>query len=74
MSQVPQMWKATNVGREAGKRTSLRTLVERQLPETRIFVDELYQGFSDSGGRSRIDRLIKDRGKSPWPLADSGPT
>ena len=74
MSKVPQVWKVTNVEKEAGKRSSLRTFVEKQLPETRIFVDELYQGFSDSGGRSRIDRLIKDRGKSPWPLAGNGPT
>lgn len=70
MSQVAQTWQATGVERGAGERNSVRTLVEKQIPETRIFVDEFYQGFSASGGRSKIDRLIQGRNRSPWPLTD----
>lgn len=73
MSQEPQTWRVTEVGREIGKRASLRTLVEEQLPATRIFVDMLYQRFADSGGRSKIDRLIQDRSNSPWLLTNNDP-
>lgn len=73
LSQVPQIWEVAGVGREAGDRISLRTLVEEQLPATRVFVDRLYQEFADSGSRSKIDRLVQDRTQDPWPLGDSDP-
>ena len=67
------MWGVAKTGTQTGERMSLRTLIEEQLPETRIFVDELYREFSNSGSRNIIDRMVQDRNRNPWPLVDSDP-
>lgn len=73
MNGAPQMWGVAKTGTQTGERMSLRTLIEEQLPETRIFVDELYREFSNSGSRNIIDRMVQDRNRNPWPLVDSDP-
>ena len=66
MSEKPRKWGAFTVGRATDEGTGLRALIEDQRPDTRIFVDKLYEEFTESAGRSRIDRLIQDGGRRPW--------
>lgn len=67
MSHEPQKWGAFSVGRIDDDGKSLQTLIDDQRSDTRIFVDKLYEEFTASAGRSRIERLAQNRGRTPWP-------
>lgn len=51
-------------------RSSLRSLINAQLPETRIFVDRLYREFTASSRRMYTNRLVRSKGDLPWFMAN----
>ena len=73
MSQETSHWGEHELGKREKDPSSLRTLIDAELPETRIFVDRIYQEFTASGRRIQTAQFIRNKGASPWFLvADDG--
>lgn len=62
-----QEWGKFTAGKAEDHGTSLKVLIDEQRADTRIFVAKLYEDFTASAGRSRIERLARDGGRAPWP-------
>ena len=66
MNQKTTHWGEYEIGNNERERPSLQTLIDAELPETRIFVDRIYQELTASGRRIQTARLIRSKGTSPW--------
>ncbi len=66
MSRKTPHWGTREHGGSEDDHLPLQTFIAAELPETRIFIDQLHREFTDSGRRIRIDRLIRSGGHSPW--------
>ena len=45
---------------------SLRILISKELPDTRIFVDKLFHEYIASGRRLQTERLVQNKDRLPW--------
>ena len=43
-----------------------RMSIKTELPETRIFIDKIYQEFTASGRRLQTERLVQSKGRLTW--------
>ena len=59
-------WGMRELGQRTEGRSSLRSLINAQLPDTRIFVDRLYREFAASGRRMHTNRLVRNKDDMPW--------
>lgn len=44
----------------------LRNFISTELPETRLFIDQLYREFRNTGPHMDIDKLLRRRDDLPW--------
>lgn len=63
---TPTHWDTREFDRPEHRRSTVRTLVGAELPETRIFIDQLYHELTASGRRIQTDRLVQNKDNSPW--------
>ena len=63
-------WGMRELDQPTQGRSSLRSLINAQLPDTRIFVDRLYREFTASGRRLHTNRLVRNKGDLPWFMAN----
>ena len=70
MNHENPRWGMRELDRTTQGRSSLRSLINAQLPDTRIFVDRLYREFTASVRRMHTNRLVRNKGNLPWFRAD----
>lgn len=62
----PRQWGASVPTGLGHGRSPVRTLVGAELPETRIFIDQIYHELTAAGRRIQTDRLVQSRDNLPW--------
>lgn len=70
MNHEDPRWGMRELDRRTEGRSSLRSLINAQLPDTRIFVDRLYREFTASSRRMHTSRLVRNKGNMPWFMAN----
>lgn len=65
MNDETQHWGAHIFGTEVGSAPP-RMSIKAELPETRIFIDKIYQEFTASGRRIQTERLVQSKDRLPW--------
>ena len=59
-------WGSIEAGKDLHAELPLRTKIETELAETRLFVDQVYREYMNSGSRSTTDRMVKRYDDLPW--------
>ena len=66
MNDETQHWGSHVLGNAVVGSPSPRISIEKELPDTRIFVDKLFHEYISSGRRLQTERLVRSKGKLPW--------
>lgn len=68
MSDAYSHWGPVRAGGPPDMRLPVRTLVERELGETRMFLELVYRDFTTSGRRTFAASLVERGANLPWYL------
>lgn len=70
MSNKSQRWGSGTFNTYEQENLHLRTSITAELPETRVFIGQLYREFTDNGKRAEIASLVERRMDLPWPISE----
>ena len=66
MNDETQHWGSHVLGNAVVGSSPPRISLEKELPDTRIFVDKLFHEYVASGRRLETERIVRSKDKLPW--------
>ena len=71
MSNESQRWGSGTLDRYEQEDLHVRTSITAELPETRVFIGQLYREFTGNGKRAEIASLVERSIDLPWSTLDA---
>ena len=66
MNSEKSYWGQHEISKFKDSDMPLRNFISTEMPETRLFIDQLYREFKNTDPRTDIDKLLQRRDNLPW--------